>query len=56
LKAKTYQSRSNRLVNTLESQDTATNVSVLTVRIKEGASDGKEVVAGIFAQNMVKEV
>lgn len=53
---KTYNGRTNGLVDTLEGQDTISQILVVSHFIEEGTLDGQKLLAWVFAKNMVEEV
>lgn len=53
---RTYNGRPNSLVNALESENTISQVLVLSILIEEGSFDSKELLARVFTKNVVKEV
>lgn len=53
---RTYQSRTNGLIDALECQDAVSKVFKVALLIEERAAERKQVAARIFTQQMVKEV
>lgn len=53
---RTYNGRSNGLVNALESENAISQVLVLSVLIEEGSFDSQEFLTRVFTKNVVKKV
>ena len=54
--AKAYKSRSDSLINALESEDSVSQIAVFAVGIKEGSLDGDKSTTWVFTENVVKEI
>lgn len=53
---RTYNGRSNGLVNSLEGENTISQVLILTVLIEKGSFNSQELLTRVFTKNVVKEV